>query len=85
MTKYKYECCISTPAKDYDHEIIECIGVNSAALKYVRTMQENERLGELEHKTVIVKVCPLGVSYCYRITVECYVVPTYAVVAVNPI
>jgi hypothetical protein len=81
----KYECCISTSAKDYPREIIQCIGANSAALKYVRAMQENECLGELKHKTAIVKVCQLETSYCYGITVECYVVPTYAVVALNPI
>lgn len=83
----KYECCISTPAKDYAHEIIECLGANSAALKYVRAMQENERLGELKHKTVVVMVRELGAgaSNCYGITVECYVVPTYAIVDVHHI
>lgn len=82
---HKYECCISTPAKDYAHEIIECIGANSAALKYVRAMQENELLGDLKHKTVVVSVRELETSNCYGITVECYVVPTYAIVDVHHI
>jgi len=81
----KYECCISTPAKDYAHEIIECLGANSAALKYVRAMQENERLGELKHKTVVVMARELETSNCYGITVECYLVPEFAVVDVHHI
>jgi len=81
----KYECCTSTPVKDYAREIIECIGANSAALKYVRAMQENELLGDLKHKTVVVMVRELETSNCYGITVECYVVPTYAIVDVHHI